>query len=217
MSGKTIKAFPLVSFILFMGFSAAAGALFYRIQEHKNKTHAPVQLPVLGEVAGFEFTERNGEKKTLADLRGKVWIADFIFTRCAGICPLMSGKMAKIQKELKASPGIRFVSFSVDPEYDTPEVLKRYAERYQADAERWFFLTGDKKQIFDLSLQHFRLGVGDIPEEDREALDQAVQHSSKFVLVDGEGKIRGYYSSEDEASLVKLAADAKELATEHKG
>lgn len=216
MSGKTTKPFPVVTLILVVGFSAAAGALYYRIQNPRPAGSTLAELPVFGKVADFELTERSGVKKSLGDLRGKVWIADFIFTRCAGICPLMSGKMAKIQKELKASPGVRFVSFSVDPEYDTPEVLKGYAERYGADAERWHFLTGDKKQVFDLSIQHFRLGVGDIPEEDREALDQSVQHSSKFVLVDGEGQIRGYYSSEDESSIAKLITDAKKLAMDYR-
>ncbi len=214
---KKTSSFPLVSLILFVGFAAAAGSVFYRIQNPKPaQAPAVAPLPVLGKVPNFQLTERSGAPKTLADLNGKVWIADFIFTRCAGICPLMTRKMSKVQKELAAEPRVSFVSFSVDPEHDTPEVLKEYAQKYEADPERWLFLTGDKKQIFDLSSQHFHLGVGDIPEAEQETPENSmqVQHSSKFVLVDAQGQIRGYYSSEEESSLEALAGDARKLASE---
>lgn len=190
--------------------ATSAAILFLNQNRFSSKPTAP--LPILGQAVDFQLTERSGKMISLADLKGKVWIADFIFTRCAGICPMMSLKMQRIQEKLKENPGVRFVSFSVDPQYDTPQVLQEYAKRFRADRDRWLFLTGDKAQIFKLSQQHFHLGVADIPEAERAGgLDQSVAHSSKFVLIDTLGQIRGYYSSEDESSMEKLARDVKEI------
>lgn len=169
-------------------------------------------LPVLGEAGEFQLTERSGRIVRRDELAEKVWIANFIFTRCGGICPMMTAKMRDLQNELRGLENIRFVSFSVDPERDTPEVLQKYAGHFSADKDKWLFLTGDKEQLFKLSEQHFRLGVSDIPEDEREAADQSVNHSSKFVLVDRGGKIRNYYDSEDAAAMRRLAEDAKLLA-----
>ena len=171
-------------------------------------------LPVLGQAGAFELTEKSGAKVRLEDLAGKVWIADFVFTRCAGICPLMSGHMKKLQEQLKDAEGMRFVSFSVDPDYDTPEKLSEYAARFKADPSKWLFLTGSKEIIFRLSQQHFHLGVSDVPEADRPAPDQGVTHSSRFVLVDKRGGIRGYYDSAQPETLKNLAADARGLLKE---
>ncbi len=172
------------------------------------------KLPVLGQSGEFNLTERSGKKVTLRDLSGKVWIGDFIFTRCAGICPLMSGHMRRLQEALKGSQDLRFVSFSVDPEYDTPEKLSAYAQKFGADPEKWLFLTGDKKELFELSLKHFHLGVGDAPPEERTDPDQVVTHSTRFVLVDREGFIRGYYDSAQVKNMDKLVLDAKRLLKE---
>lgn len=169
------------------------------------------ELPIYGKVPDFQLTERSGQFVSLSDLKGKVWVADFIFTRCMGICPMMSSKMKLIEQKMKDFPDFRSISFSVDPEYDTPQVLKKYAEHFSADPERWLFLTGDKKKIFQLSEQHFHLGVGDIPESEREAPEQSIQHSSKFVLVDGKGNIRGYYESSDDQFLEKLQTDISKV------
>ncbi len=165
-------------------------------------------LPVFGKVPDFSLIQSNGKKMTKADLEGKIWIADFIFTRCAGVCPLMSSKMRQLAKELETETDIRFVSFSVDPAYDTPEILAKYAARFEAPEGRWFFLTGDQEQIFRLSNQHFHLGASEVPPEEREAMDQTVRHSAKFVLVDGQGQIRGYYDSEEQNFGQKIVKDA---------
>lgn len=167
-------------------------------------------LPVLGEIPPFKLTERGGETVGLGDLKGKVWVADFIFTRCAGVCPLMSSNMKSLQTVLEAEQGIRFVSFSVDPDYDSPAALAEYGRRFGADTAKWFFLTGDRAEIYRLAEQHFHLGVGEVPPEEREALDQAIRHSSKFVLVDRAGRIRGYYDGEG-GRLDDLIRDATGL------
>lgn len=168
-------------------------------------------LPVLGQVADFRLTERSGKEISLQDLKGKPWIADFIFTRCAGICPMMSGHMRKLQDSLKKND-IRFVSFSVDPEYDNVERLKEYAARFQADPEKWFFLTGDKKVIFNLSLKSFYLGVGDVAPGEEAAPDQVVTHSSRFALVDADGAVRGYYDGDKPEALESLLRDIRKIS-----
>ena len=182
-----------------------------RFSQSQNVNPELQTLPVFGKVPDFALIQANGKPFTNADLRGKVWIADFIFTHCSGVCPLMSAKMSALTHEFEKNPGMRFVSFSVDPEHDTPEILAKYAERFKAPPDRWFFLTGDKEQIFKLSIQHFHLGVEDISPEEREALDQSVRHSAKVVLVDRQGQIRGYYDTDEQSNSTKLINDARLL------
>lgn len=171
-------------------------------------------LPVYGTVPDVVLTERSGKPMNLADLRGKVWIADFIFTHCAGPCPLMSGYMRTIQERVQSHPDIQLVSFSVDPDRDTPEVLSEYAKKYDASPTQWLFLTGDKQQIFKLTQESFHLGVADVVPEERQNENQVVSHSTKFVLVDKQGQIRGYYDSENPSSIQQLINDAVLLTTE---
>jgi protein SCO1/2 len=192
--------------VLTMG---TAAVIFLSLQI--SRSAAPQELPVYGQIPDFQLTERSGQSAGLKDLLGKIWIADFIFTRCMGPCPLMSSRMRMIQEKVKERTDIKLISFSVDPDYDTPERLQAYAERFGARSGQWLFLTGDKAQIHKLSQQHFHLGVSDIPEAEREAPDQTVSHSSKFVLVDAQGRIRGYYASDELGFLDKLMKDLKTL------
>jgi protein SCO1/2 len=162
-------------------------------------------VPEYSAVPDFTLTERSRRSVTRQDLEGQVWIADFIFTRCAGICPVMSSNMQKLQERL---PGeVRLVSFSVDPSNDTPEVLTEYAKRYKADADRWLFLTGDPATMQKLSVDGFKLALD--PTGGTEA--EPITHSSRFVLVDRKGHIRGYYGTEEADALDRLIADAKKL------
>lgn len=160
-------------------------------------------LPDLGIVSDFSLMTADRKAFTHQDFIGKVTITDFIFTTCAGPCPIMSGQMQQLQATLHENSSIQFVSFSVDPEYDTPEILTEYATRYGAIKDKWIFLTGEKKTIYDITKNSFHLSV----EDD----ENAVLHSTKFVLVDQEARIRGYYDSEDEESLKKLIEDTKSL------
>jgi protein SCO1 len=122
------------------------------------------QLPIYGAVPDFVLTDQTGHPVRKADLEGKVWVADFIFTSCANECPLISAEMARLQSDLVHLPDIRFVSISVDPERDIPAVLSQYADRFNADPERWLFLTGDKPAIHRLVRDGFRLGIIDPSE-----------------------------------------------------
>ena len=173
------------------------------------------EIPVYGEVPGFELTDQTGSFLKNKDLQGKVWIAGFFFTRCAGPCPLLTGQMKIIGSKFQGNPGFRMVSFSVDPETDTPQVLSKYAEKYEADPKLWYFLTGSREQIYTLTESGFRLGVRDIPEPEREAPDQTVQHSTKLVLVDSLGRIRGYYDSESQGALDRLSKNVQKLLAEN--
>jgi len=122
---------------------------------------SPARLPVYGSVPDFALIDQLGRPVRRADLDGKVWIASFIFTSCPDECPLMTSEMAQLQSDLAHSVDLRFVSISVDPERDTPAVLSQYAERFNADPDRWFFLTGDKRAIHRLAREGFRLGIAD--------------------------------------------------------
>ena len=153
----------------------------------------------------FSFTERSGQALSRKDLLGKVWIADFIFTSCAGPCPQMSRHMQSLQTDLADLQSLRLVSFSVDPERDTPEVLSRYGERYDADPQRWLFLTGPMDRIYDIAIKGFKITV----EAARES--NQIIHDTRFILVDAEGAIRGYYDSASAEDLQRLRQDASEL------
>lgn len=149
---------------------------------------AAVDIPL----PAFSLTERSGQTVTAESLRGKVWIADFIFTRCAGPCPIVSASMAKLQNTLADHPrrdDIRLVTFTVDPTYDTPRVLATYADHLNADPDNWLFLTGERPQMWTLIEQGFKLPVFDNADDPL----MPIGHSLKFVLVDQEGNIRGYY------------------------
>ena len=222
-------------------------------------------LKVFGTVPDFSLIQRDGRRITLADLRGKVWIANFIYTHCTDTCPLQSAQMAQLQEGWKTEPDVRLVSITVDPEQDTPEVLSEYANRFGADRDRWLFLTGEKRALYALAVEGFRLSVADPEEQDQGPGDkrtpssrpQARQerpsqepggragavtrflqmagksllepapaqahpghagkpfiHSSRFVVVDGQARIRGYYQSNDEEALGRLRRDVRTLLRE---
>ena len=155
-----------------------------------------------GAVPAFKLTERNGDTIGLEQLRGKVWIADFIYTTCTDTCPLQTAMMAKLQQEYGHKSDIQFVSFTVDPERDTPDVLKGYAAKHKADAGRWYFLTGQRERIVRLIQDGFHLAVATAPISGDMA--GMIPHSPRFVLVDRQGSIRGYYDSRELEAFVRL-------------
>ena len=164
------------------------------------------KLATFGAVPQFRFTERSDRAMGLDDFKGKIWIADFIFTHCAGPCPLMSTEMSKLQKEFSTVANLRFVSFSVDPERDTPEVLREYASRYEASADRWFFLTGNKEELHSLAYNGFHIGDKDNP----------VFHSQRLILIDSYGNVRGYYDGLDAEQTARLRQELRILIDEEK-
>lgn len=170
----------------------------------------PEPLPVLGELPPFSLVNRDGRTIRLEDLAGAPWVADFVFTRCPASCPMMSARMARLERGLPKDVDLRLVSVSVDPAHDTPEVLERYARSFQAP-ERWLFLTGEREDVRRLCVEGFKLGL-DMEPPPEMAGPEPILHSTRFVLVDGEGRIRGYYEAFDEASMEKLRGDLLRLA-----
>jgi len=172
--------------------------------------HRAPALPVFGALPDFVLAGHDGQPVSLTELRGRPFVADFIFTRCAGVCPAMTARLAQLQKRLP--PGVAIVSFSVDPEHDTPEVLARYARGFGA-GPKWRFATGNREALHRLATEGFKLAAMEIPKDQQQAgTDGPFLHSSKFVLVDGVGQIRGYYDSEDTQALERLVGDAASSA-----
>ena len=153
-----------------------------------------------GPVQDFSLTERSGRTVSRADLLGKVWVAAFTFTRCPGPCAQISGSMARLQKECAGEDRLTLVSFTVDPEYDTPKVLQEYADHFGADPERWLFLTGQPEKVYRLIRESFRLTV----ERAEGTADAGVVHSTKLALVDRRGRVRGYYDGTQPDDLQRL-------------
>jgi protein SCO1/2 len=150
---------------------------------------ATPRLPVLGEIPQFELVAQSGLPFDSHSLDGHIWVANFVFTNCPGPCPMMSHQMHGIQEATAATPELKMVSFTVDPANDTPPVLAAYAKHFMADPARWTFLTGPIAQLDDLGLKAFKLYP----------VDGKLDHSTRFVLIDGRRRIRGYYLSSDDA------------------
>ena len=165
-------------------------------------------ISAYGTVPGFQLTNQNGQPFGSAQLSGKIWIADFIYTTCPGPCPMISSRMSELQKPLQKTD-VHLVSFSVNPEKDTPEVLRGYADKLQAEPGRWDFLTGAKPAIYKLSHDGFKLAVSD--GSDAQGIPV---HSTRMVLVDRHGQIRGYYDATEPEAITKLLADTNHLLRE---
>ncbi len=161
-----------------------------------------------GVVEPFSLHERSGRWVTLADLEGSPWIANVMFTRCSGPCPRLAAAFAGLQDRFEGTD-VRLVSITVDPEHDTPGVLADYADRFGADADRWWFLTGDEAGVHGLVTGSLKQAF--VADEDRPA-GMRVTHSTRFVLVDGTGQIRGFFESGDGAAIETLVRRARALS-----
>jgi cytochrome oxidase Cu insertion factor (SCO1/SenC/PrrC family) len=156
-------------------------------------------------VKDFAFTERSGRKVTKADLLGHPWLISFIFTRCAGPCPRVSGRMADLQRQL-AGTDVKLVTLSVDPDFDKPEVLQRYAQSFGADANRWLYLTGDKDKTYRLINESFKMPVMEMTGPKREP-GYEVLHSVNILRVDERGVVVAKYNALDDADIARLEHD----------
>jgi cytochrome oxidase Cu insertion factor (SCO1/SenC/PrrC family) len=223
------------------------------------------QLGNFGVVPEFTLTERSERRVTRNDLLGRVWVVNFFYASCLDTCPLQSAEMANLQRDLADAPDVRLVSISVDPDHDTPESLRAYAQRFGADPERWLFLTGDKAAIVRLAQDGFHLSVvapGAAPPQKSDApilgkplgaqsplpsrrrqtryltlppallsgllgmvaptaalahggiAHQPMLHSARFVLVDRQARLRGYYHSDEKAGLRRLRRDVRTVLRE---
>jgi len=176
-------------------------AIFLIISFFFKDSQPAKELPEIGNIPQFEFTNSDGNTVTLDNLKGKVWVADFIFTTCTMACPMMTGNMNIVHKKFKKNDNVRLVSISVYPEYDTPEVLKNYASQYDADTEKWLFLTGKEDAIKDIIRDGFKIGD----------YEDIIFHSEKFALVDKKGIIRAYYNGMKSEDMKQLKKDINAL------
>lgn len=203
-----VRRILLWGLLLLVLMVVAGVALVDRWAMPENRTPVTEPLPDFGAVPDFRLTDTDGRTVTRRDLLGAPWIADFIFTRCAGTCPVMSLKMQTLDGDLP--PEIDLVSVTVDPEHDTPDVLVDYAERFEA-SDRWHFLTGTPEDVVSLSRDGFHLGVDLSPPPDQVNPDEPIVHSTRFVLVDAQGHIRGYYNMLMSGELERLVGDLESL------
>lgn len=173
-------------------------------------------LATIGKVPAFSFTDQNGKTITNADYKGKVYVVEFFFTTCPSICPIMNEKMVKIQNDFFGNPNLGIASFTIDPEHDTPQVLKEYAEKKGMTKPQWHLLTGDKQKIYDLANKGFNLYVGETSE-----VPGGFEHSGYFALIDQEGNIRSrkdeygnpiiYYDALEDKGIQMLKEDIDKL------
>ncbi len=233
----------LASAVLLIGGAVAAWAALTRHDSAPGGAEITLEnIDVYGTVPDFSLVERSGRRIGRVDLLGKVWVADFIYTECTETCPTQSLQLARLQREFTA-PDLRFVSITVDPRHDTREVLQRYAARYGADPQRWFFLTGEKRAIYCLAKDGFHLSVVDQADPNpppcrvtsgAEALQRWVldfleppafashgsqgllMHSARLVLVDRQARVRAYHLATDEASLKHLRPNLRTLLNERR-
>lgn len=184
-----------------------AGLLFW-LRQMQVSALSNRPLPSYGTVPSFELVNQDAQPFGSKQLAGKIWIADLIFTTCRGPCPIISTRMSELQKPLEKSD-VHLVSFSVDPETDTPEVLRVYADKLRKEPLRWDFLTGSRDSIASISRDGFKLGVSEEEEP-----GSGPVHSTRFALVDRRGTIRGYYDALAPDGVTKLLADTNHLLRE---
>ena len=181
--GLSLALITLLAFALVIGLKARIRQL--------------TQLPVYGTIGDFTLTNQNGTTVTLADLRGHVWVADIIFTRCAGPCLKMTQQLKEIQDALPPDSTVRLISLTTDPDYDTPPILKQYAGRFGSDPARWQFLTGPRRAIAELAsgTNSLNLSAVEIKPEERSSPEDLFVHSTIFVVVDRRARLRGVFET----------------------
>jgi len=167
-------------------------------------SHQP-SLPVYWQIPPFQLTAQTGQPFDSKTLAGDIWVADFIYTSCPGPCPRMSSQMRGVQAAIAALPDVKLLSFTVDPQNDTPATLAAYATRYRAEPGRWFFLTGAQSTLQDLCRNGFKLGN----------VDGSMTHSTRFVLVDRHSRVRGFYNpTTEDGAVTHLLRDIHALEKE---
>lgn len=173
---------------------------------------------VFHQIPKFELIDQNGQKFSSEQTKGKIYIADFFFTRCGTTCPKLTTNLSRVQSLFINDPNILIVSHSVDPKYDSSAVLQKFAQKYDAKTGKWFFLTGDKKTIYDLAIKGYKLPAADASEYDRniKSIDETFIHSEKLLLIDKEGYIRGIYDGTYSPDVERLIAEVKVLSEIYK-
>ena len=183
---------------IWVGFGFVTGllglALLISFLQINRSRHLPL-LRVIGPVADFTLTNQDGQIVTLADFTNHVWVADIVFTRCAGPCPRMTGQMRSLQNLLPADSAAKLVTLTTDPEFDSPAVLEKYGQRFNADTNRWTFLTGTKGEIAALASGSLKLSAVPVKLEDQKSVADLFIHTTIFVIVDKHAQLRGFFET----------------------
>ncbi len=201
--------FPLAGGGLTLLLLLGLGGLTLASRRPAQPVAAP--LPVLYSIPSFALTNQDHRLVSLADLRGQVWLADIVFTRCPGPCPKLTQRMSEIQAMLAPSAPVKLVTLTTDPTYDTPEVLSQYGRRFGAQTDRWWFLTGDPRALANLAIDGFKFVAATKPPEERTSPTDLFVHSTCFILVDQAGRARGVYYGQDPDMKEHLARDIGSL------
>jgi protein SCO1/2 len=202
-------------FLLTFFFLLSAGFMYYFYKTTKGQ---PKHLPVLGvpghKVGAFAFTNQDGKTVTNKDLDGKIYVAEYFFTTCKSICPKMNDNMAKVFQEFRGNNDFMILSHTVDPEHDSVNVLAQYAGKFEADPHRWAFLTGDKKELYDMARYSYLVTVEEAPSTQPIPIEDDFIHTERFVLVDKQKQIRGSYDGTNPQEVQQMIGDIKELMKE---
>lgn len=177
------------------------------------------KLQVISQVPPFTLTNENAEAVSQSNLLGRVWIADVIFTRCPGPCLKMTHQMKELQESIPPAANLRFVTLTSDPDYDTPPILQKYAARFDADTNRWMFLTGLKSEVRNFSFNGLKLSAVEVEPSKRTSENDLFIHSTRFVIVDKKCRLRGVFNTDGEitewpAEKKKILAAANQLERE---
>lgn len=205
------KAIFYISFfvLLSVGFMVFAGVM---IKEGTGEFFGKEKLPVLGApghtVQGFSLTNQDGNTITQNNVKGKIYVAEYFFTTCTNICPVMNKNMEKVYAKYKDNPNFLILSHTSDPDYDSIPVLKAYAAKHGADVKNWIFLTGDKRLLYRLARESYLVDDGHYTGEDD------FIHTQWFALVDGDGQIRGLYEGTKDKDIDKLIGEIDRLMHE---
>ena len=196
-----------------MGLLLGFLGLAYLLSLAELKRTNEIALPVLGQIADFTLTNQDGKITTLADLTNRVWIADIIFTRCAGPCPRMTGHMKSVQDALPQTNDAKLITLTTDPDYDSPAVMKKYGQHFGADFNRWTFLTGTKSEIANLASGSLKLSAVPVKPEDQKNSADLFIHTTIFVIVDKHAQLRGIFETGGEGVDWTNTVQPKLLAT----
>lgn len=200
---------------VWLGLSLAFGmlGLGYLVSLTEMTRAQKIALPVLGQIADFTLTNQDGKITTLTDLTNHVWVADIIFTRCAGPCPIMTGHMKSVQDALPQTSDAKLVTLTTDPDYDSPAVMKKYGNHFGADFNRWTFLTGTKSEIANFASGSLKLSAVPVKLEDQKSVADLFIHTTIFVVVDKHAQLRGVFETGGEGVDWANAVQPKLLAT----
>jgi protein SCO1 len=229
MSKNTAKVGILIAILgvptFIFVFLKLFGQNYYKLPYLMPEVDATGQVVMKGvdtvfhQIPKFELIDQNGKKFSSAQTQGKIYVADFFFTRCGTTCPKLTTNLSRVQSLFANDPNVLIVSHSVDPKHDSSAVLQKFAQKYDAKNGKWFFLTGDKKTIYDLAIKGYKLPAADASEYDKNinSIDETFIHSEKLLLIDKEGYVRGIYDGTYSPDVERLVAEIKVLSEIYKG